>query len=109
MEFQYKLTIKEIQRLAIERRMVIVNRCGFKAKYSNEDLIAKTNLEVELFDEIDGIWGDELKELLLVLEAGGMSGFDSLSDTEIVDRIYLEFDLDKIIEAGLSTLSNTFN
>ncbi|MCP3921525.1 MAG: hypothetical protein GY714_02960 [Desulfobacterales bacterium] len=97
-----KENLKYIADQAALRKKIVCERCGVKKSYTRDELIAKTEVEVELFDSIDGLLPEELNELFFVLKSGGFKLEKPKSITMLVDMLYLEIDIDQFIYKGLN-------
>ena len=102
------ITIDNLEYIAEQasiRKSVVVNRCGEKVTYPQDDLIAKSEVEVELFDAIDSLSLEEVSDLINVAKLGGLQWAESESLSSASDRLYLEIDLDKFLTSGLRCLN----
>ena len=94
--------IENIIELASMRRKLIVFRSGKKDFYEVHELVAKSDLEVELFDCMDSLTLSEFEQLYEVASRGGFKSTNSLSTLdEKIDAFYLCVDLDKFLTRGL--------
>ncbi len=99
----YKIqdTIYEIAELASERKLLILDRVGEKSSYVQEELIAQTNLEVELFDAMDSLTPQEFERVFDVAISGGLVVDHSMSVLEKIDLLYLNINLGEFLKTGL--------
>ena len=76
-------------------------RIGKKDLYSNSELVAKTNEEVELHDAIDSLSDEETTQLVYIAKKGGLILREGLNQQEVTDFLYLEIDLGHYLHKGL--------
>ncbi|TQF70020.1 hypothetical protein [Pseudoalteromonas luteoviolacea] len=90
--------ICEIAELAFERRLLVYSRAGEKSSYLQEELIAPTELEVELFDAMDSLSPQEIACVFDAAKSGGLAADNSMSLTEKIDFLYLNINLGNILK-----------
>ncbi|GEA12504.1 hypothetical protein [Alteromonas sp. KUL49] len=100
--------IEDIIQLASARREVVTARVGNKEEYSQKDLVAKSNIEVELFDSMDSLSPLEFATVFKIALNGGLKGSTpSMQLPENIDMLYLEINLDTHLKLGLELLKET--
>ncbi|MEM7581088.1 MAG: hypothetical protein ACFB02_19485 [Mastigocoleus sp.] len=102
-----KKEIIHIANLAKQRKKLIIDRNKKSCSHSIErnDLIAESQLEVELFDTIDSLNLEEFATLLEITELGGFTIPKEASISEQVNLLYLQRDLDLFLIKGLECKS----
>ena len=73
--------IKYIADQADIRKEIVILRIGKKDLYSNSELVAKTNEEVELHDAIDSLSDEETTQLVYIAKKGGLILREGLKST----------------------------
>ena len=91
-----------IAELGQRRKELLNKRFGIKESYSSDELVAKTEYEVELFDSIDSLTPKELNDLIKVVEIGGFKINSSLPLQDKVNLLYNALNLYIFIEQGIS-------
>jgi len=98
--------INDIAELAYKRKLQLYDRSGEKKSYSQEELIAQTELEVELYDAMDSLTPQEFDNVFRVAISGGLVNDGQLSLSEKIDFLYLNVELGKFLINGLKTVSS---
>ena len=92
--------IEDIIELASSRRFLVYDRIGKKCSYSQEELIAETDQEIDLFDAMDGLTPEEFDVLYQVAIAGGLKSENSKALEQQIDFLYFSIDLDEYLAKG---------
>ena len=93
--------IKYIADQADVRKEIVILRIGKKDQYSNCELVAKSNEEVELYDSIDSLNDEETTQLVNIAKKGGLILREGLSQREVTQSLCLEINLGHYLHKGL--------